>query len=104
MDMIVETSIGPKAGYGCLMLNQIQLPCSKSMWEAETSSAWEEEHKKYLCIRKRSEVLTCGLLRLNNESDLHEVESDTVQDLSAWSKDLDTLGDLVFIGMQWQFY
>jgi hypothetical protein len=104
MDMILEMNIGPRPASGCSQLNQILLPCSQALWEAEKSSTWEAEYMKYLNTRKMSEMLKCGHLRRMEESDLNSVESEMEEDLLAWSKGTDKLGALLLMGMQRQLY
>jgi hypothetical protein len=85
---------------GCSHLDELLLPCSKSMWEAETSSAWESEYQKYLCARKSSEMLRCGHLFQMKESDPNAIGSETEEDLATWSKEIDDLGALLLMGIQ----
>jgi hypothetical protein len=100
VDMILETSIGPPPSSGCSQLDQISIPCSKAMWEAENRSAWEEEYKRYLRTRRGTEMLNYGHLRSAKETDLHPVERELFDDLSVWSKGMDSLGSLLLLATQ----
>jgi hypothetical protein len=100
IDMLVETNIGAVPVTGCSQLDQILLPCSKAMWEAEQKSTWEAEYMKYLNTRKTREMLKCGHLRLMKEVDQNAIGSDMEEDLSTWSKGIDNFGALVLMVMQ----
>lgn len=71
VDMIRDLNIGtePRSS-DCSMMDDIPLPCSKAMWEADTEDAWEKEYKQYLSSRNYGNMLTVGDLRESNNLDV----------------------------------
>jgi hypothetical protein len=68
------------------------------MWAAETESAWEIEYKNYLSSRTGSRVLKFGDLIQSNELDVDSLEPDMLEDLSNWTKKVDSFGSLLLLG------
>ncbi len=81
----------------CSELENIPLPCSKELWEAETKSGWESEYKKYLSSRSGVRIPKVGDLVHSNESDVDSLELDMVNDLSDWSKAADSISSLLLL-------
>ena len=77
----------------------MQLPCSKAMWEAETTSAWETAQQRVQRSKQLADPLLCGHLQLMNSLDASTASKDIAADLSLWSKDLDSLGAIVLLTM-----
>jgi hypothetical protein len=81
-DMLLDMNIGKIRTPYCSQVDRIALPCSKTMWEADTMATWELEYKKYLSTRKGSRMLKCGDLRQLNDLDVNNLGSNVVEDLS----------------------
>lgn len=81
----------------CAHFEGISLPCGRSMWQAKTTSVWEDEYKKYLSLREGSAMPTIGNLRKVYGGADKDLDSDLVRDLSNWSKDADDLGSLLLM-------
>ena len=71
IDMLRDLSIGAETrSPDCSTMDEIPLPCSKAIWEAETEVAWEKEYKQYLSTRNCGRILTTGDLRKSNNLDV----------------------------------
>lgn len=104
MSMLIDMSMGKLRTPSCSYLDGIALPCSKAMWEAETKTAWELEYKNYLSNRKGSEMLKCGDLRQQlNDLDMNSSASNIVEDLSTWSREVDSFGAMLLLAFQNHF-
>jgi hypothetical protein len=74
------------------------------MWEAETKTAWELEYKNYLSNSKGSEMLKCGDLRQQlNYLDMNSSASNIVEDLSTWSREVDSFSATLLLAFQSHF-
>jgi hypothetical protein len=97
MMKLLEMDIGnpnPQKG-PCYAFDQVPLPCSKSLWEAETSSIWEDRYKAHLSARRRNVALKIGDLRQSLKATLEDKSSDMVEDLSSWSAEVDGFGAVI---------
>jgi hypothetical protein len=70
IDMLRDLNMGQPKPADCSSMDEIPLPCSKAIWEAETEVAWEKEYKQYLSTRNRGRMLTTGDLRKSNNLDV----------------------------------
>jgi len=71
VDMIRDLNIGIEpSSPDCFAMDDIPLPCSKAIWEAETEDAWEKEYKQYLSSRHCGKMLTIKDLRESNNLDV----------------------------------
>jgi hypothetical protein len=104
MSMLIDMSMEKLRSPSCSYLDRIALPCSKGMWEAETKRAWELEYKNYLSKRKGSEMLNCGDLRQQlNDQDMNSSASNIAEDLSTWSREVDSFGAMLLLAFQQRF-
>ncbi|KAE8550600.1 hypothetical protein EYB25_006828 [Talaromyces marneffei] len=89
-------------------LDNIPLPASRDLWEAETNFAWRNEYEKYLSQRKINKVLTIGdLMELTEGGALKTLletdpRFDLVPDAYAWCESLDSLGSLLWMAIPFQ--
>jgi hypothetical protein len=88
--------------------DNIPLPASRHLWEAETNFAWRTEYEKYLSQRKASKILTIGdLIELTEGGALKTLletdpRFDLVPDTYAWCESLDSLGSLLWMAIPFQ--
>jgi len=99
MDRLVDMNVGKAQPSTCAEFDKIPLASTKSMWLAQTTSAWEDEYKKYLSVRHGTQMPTVGGLREAYGASTNDHESDLVKDLSNWSKDVDDLGSLLLMAI-----
>jgi hypothetical protein len=99
LDVLLNFDIGTPKPADCSAMDQMYLPCSKALWEAETEGAWEQEYKKYLSTRNCGGLLTIGDLRRSNNVSVDEVDKDLIDDLSRWVEEVDSLGSLLLNGV-----
>jgi hypothetical protein len=99
MERLLDMSLGTHPPAGCSLLENILLPCSKLLWEADTKAKWECEYKKYLSERKSSGLLVTRSLWESAKFDVSSVEADTLEDLSSWSKGVDGFGALLIMAV-----
>jgi hypothetical protein len=100
MNLILDMSMGTFTSLNCSQLDQLPLPCSKTMWDAESKSAWEDEYKRYLSNIKGGRIFQCGDLRQLCRMEVSSLEHDTVAGLSAWSKVVDDFGAMLLLALQ----
>jgi len=70
IDTLLDLNMGQPKPQDCSAMDEVPLPCSKAIWEAETEVAWEKEYKEYLSSRKYGRMLTTGDLRRSNNLDV----------------------------------
>ena len=70
VDKLLDLNVGQPKPQDCSSLDEIPLPCSKTIWQAETQVAWEKEYKRYLSTRNCGRMLTTGDLRKSNNLDV----------------------------------
>lgn len=99
LNMLLDLNIGTPSPTDCSVMDQIPLPCSKSVWQAETEAAWEKEYKRYLSTKNCGRILTVGDLRQSNNLDLNSLDTDIKGDLSEWAESVDSLGSLLLSGI-----
>jgi len=99
LDVLLNFDIGTPKPTDCNIMDQIYLPCSKALWEAETEVAWEKEYKQYLSARSCGGLLTIGDLRRSKDLNIDEMNKDVRNDLSRWAEETDSLGALMFTGI-----
>jgi hypothetical protein len=76
-------------------MGAIPLPCSKAMWEADTSEKWELEYKNYLSRRKGQGMLKFCHLRELGPRKTDGVDEGLVEDLVRWAEEVDELGTVL---------
>lgn len=99
LDVLLNFDIGTPRPADCSTMDQLYLPCGKTLWEAETEAAWEKEYKQYLSTRSCAGLLTIGDLRRSNNLSVDEVDKDLIDDLSRWVEEADSLGALLLNGV-----
>ena len=97
--MLVDVDIGTSRPTGCAELDNIPLPSSKALWEADTQEKWETEYKNYLSTRKCGQMLKIGTFRQSHELDVDILDKDIVSDLASWSKGVDSFGAMIIMGV-----
>lgn len=95
LDKVIDLRIGDFQSAPCQVMDQIPLPCQRSMWEAETVTEWETEYKNYLQNRKGGQMLTIGDLRASRQQDIKGLNSDVVEDIATWATGVDSLGAML---------
>ena len=98
--MLLEMNIGVSPSRACRTLDEIPLPCTKTLWEATTGSEWETKYKSYLLSRKNGEIPKIGDLRAAQDSAPAVLNKSLVDDLHFWSSDTDGFGGLIMLVMQ----
>jgi hypothetical protein len=101
MNLILDMSMSTFNSLTCSQLDQLPLPCSRAMWEAESRSAWEDEYKKYLSNMKGGRMFQCGDLRQMRLIEVSSLGGDVVDGLSAWSKGLAAGFRLKLLQVDW---
>jgi hypothetical protein len=99
LDVLLNFDIGTPRPADCSAMDQMFLPCSKTLWEAETELAWEKEYKQYLSTRNCGGLLTIGDLRRSNDMNIDEMDQDIRDGLSRWAEEADSLGSLLLNGV-----
>lgn len=100
VDTLVDMNIGgalPQCGKGPWHLD-IPLPSSNVMWEAETELAWSREYQNYLSRRKRNRPMELRDLVTARKSEMSGLDGGLVDDLSDWSKEVDSFGSMLLVG------
>ncbi|KAH7319331.1 Alpha/Beta hydrolase protein [Rhexocercosporidium sp. MPI-PUGE-AT-0058] len=95
MDRVLDFNIGQPTVAFCRKFDLLSVPCSKEMWEAETSRSWEVEYKRYLSSRQGTEMPRFGDLRKLSQLDAKDLDSGLVADLSNWANDVDSFGSMI---------
>ena len=96
MNCDIEGSLLPDP---CPTIENIPLPCSRKLWEAQTRTKWEEEYKNYLLTKRRSRPLLTKALLDSTNAKTGSMESDLLDDLSRWSEEVDGYGSLLIMAL-----
>ncbi|KAF4635443.1 hypothetical protein G7Y89_g2655 [Cudoniella acicularis] len=99
LDVILDLRVDKYQQGSCSIMDQIPLPCSKYLWEAETILLWEQEFKKYLQKRKVGEVRTIGKLRASVNQNTNKLDVGLVEDLGDWAAGIDSFGAMLLTGI-----
>lgn len=99
LDALLNFDIGTPKPTDCNAMDQMYLPCSKVLWEADTEVAWENEYKQYLTTRSCGNLLTIGDLRRSKDLNVDEMNQDIRNDISRWAEQVDSLGALILTGI-----
>ncbi|PVH83418.1 hypothetical protein DL98DRAFT_513301, partial [Cadophora sp. DSE1049] len=95
MDQVLDFNVGKPNITTCRHFDTLPLICSKDMWEAETSAAWDFEYTRYLSSRKGTEMLRFGDLRKSSHLDVKDLDKNMVLDLSNWATNVDSFGSMI---------
>lgn len=88
--------MGMPATSSCVRPNDLPLPCSRVLWEADTETGWEMEYRKHLATRKGKTMSIGDLGALNNMEVFGRVAFD-FEDLFTWSTESDGFGALFLL-------
>ena len=95
MDGVLDFNVGEPTVEFCRKFDLFQAPCSKAMWEAETSATWKVEYKRYLSSRKGTKIVRFGDLRVLSQLDARDLEKGLVADFSNWADGVDSFGSMI---------
>ena len=97
MDLVININVGALPSGGCNGLQHAVLSSSKSLWQADTQSAWEYAYKTYITNRKVNNPLTFVDLRDSLNLDKNTVENSYLEDLGQWSSSVDEFGSMLLV-------
>ncbi|OKL57716.1 hypothetical protein UA08_07124 [Talaromyces atroroseus] len=110
IDLMMDCLLEPERSvyHACSYnLENIPLPATRDLWEAQSNFVWRTEYERYLSRRQTKKILTIGdLLELDQAGALRDVSRDqkinVVPDILNWCDGLDSLGSLLWTVMPFQ--
>lgn len=96
---LVDLDIGVSPPGPCYAFDEIPLPSSKPIWDADSKDQWETQYELYTASRRGNDDVKVGDLRKAQMVDVDGDGDSCMDDLKTWSAGIDGLGALLMLAV-----